>query len=103
MGKDPDSRLGGLDLVKMKIKDAIKLINERERQTVTEYKFLPGVPPAHVERMISLWIEGYTYTQISKKTGYCYGTVARYVGPFKKSCNKGYRPNCIPQMRMVEA
>jgi DNA-directed RNA polymerase specialized sigma24 family protein len=90
-------------MVKMKIKDAIKLINERERQTVTVYKFLPGVPPTHVERMISLWINGCTYTEISKQTGYCYGTVARYVGSFKKTCKKDFRPNCIPQMRMVEA
>lgn len=43
-----------------------------------------GPAPSHAEKIISLYLQGYTETQIKRRTGHNYESIERYIDTFTK-------------------
>lgn len=109
-----------MSVVLIKLKDALKIAIEKERQSrpnppkeITIFKHVKGMPIYDEEYIIKLWCEGKRYRDISKITGYHLGTIGRKVRMYKEQVYKEQgmnsnrtRSGCIPKViipGMVEA
>lgn len=96
-------------IVRMRIKDAIQLSIEKERQY---YKNIerPLKIPRHIacmpvndeQNIIKLYSEGNSYDDISKITGYHKGTIGVHIRKYKKMWNCNFRKGRIPSINISE-
>jgi uncharacterized protein YerC len=57
----------------------------------------PGV--THKSRIVKMWLEGYEYTDIERKTGHSGFSVQRYISGFSKAIRFYHRGYSLPEIR----
>jgi hypothetical protein len=102
-----------MSVVRMKIKDAIKLSMEKERlkehqmdlhvnRPLKRCKHVFSMPYSDEQYIVKLYGEGNTYDDISTITGYSKGAIGVHIRKYKKLWRCNFRKGRVPAINLSE-